>query len=121
MASRPVVLVLEDNPELLEAYERTLTSLGCDVVAVECPAEAWPHLEEGLKPTFIMSELQMPDMDGDEFCTLVRAQYPKIPFYLVSGSTEVYVRARLCGATHAFMKIITQDTLRELITGVYAA
>lgn len=120
MAIRPLVLVLEDDPGLLEGYEYTLTGMGCEVVGASCPAEAFPKLEEGLRPTFILSDLQMPDMDGDEFCVIVRQQYPKIPFYLVSGSSAVYARACKCGATRAFMKIIDRETLRNLIEGVYA-
>jgi CheY-like chemotaxis protein len=111
----PKVLVVEDDRQIRSAYGRMLSMLNCDSTLCMCPGEALPLLEGGFRPDLILSDLEMPRMDGDEFCEIVRARYPEIPVVLISGNMEVFRIGTACGATKVFLKPMRPDDLRRLI------
>ena len=112
----PMVLILDDDHFLLEALQRNVIRMGYkEVKAVLCPADALALMDEGYRPNLVLSDLQMPIMDGDAFCTLVKERCPECPVVLLSGSPEVYRRGQLVGADYVTMKPITLDTLESLL------
>ncbi|MEM7811942.1 MAG: response regulator [Planctomycetota bacterium] len=69
--SRPRVLVAEDNRVTAAVIERQLVRLGCDVVAVR-NGEAALAAAEADRFDLILSDEQMPRMNGREFCAAAR-------------------------------------------------
>jgi CheY-like chemotaxis protein len=110
-------LLVEDDRLLRRAFTNTLTSFDIDLFVSEHPLDALRRLEEGLRPTLILSDLQMPPMDGDELCRVVREKYPEVEFVLMSGNAAVYGRGHTAGAHHVHMKPISREILRALILG----
>lgn len=111
----PLILVVDDHVPLLKALRRSLESWGCIVIATERAEYALKILASGFEPVLILSDMDMPGMQGDEFCRLVKAQYPKITFVLTSGSADVIVKGRAVGADYTFLKPVANTELRALI------
>lgn len=63
------VLVVEDDRSIAEQLVRGLIRAGCDVVAVSSGEEALRHVDTDL----VLLDLGLPDIDGMELCTQLRA------------------------------------------------
>lgn len=66
------VLVVDDDPIVLEAVEGVLSTAGLGVVSLEDPAEFWTTLERE-RPDLVILDLDMPQVSGDELCRVVRS------------------------------------------------
>lgn len=71
------VLIVEDDPDLNDAYEMILSSSGYDVLTARNGKEALEVLEANDEPRIIFLDLRMPVMDGIEFLKVYDA--PKHP------------------------------------------
>lgn len=80
------VLHVDDEPSIVE-LSKTLLQREDDCFAVETAADA----SEGLQfvsdccPDCIVSDYNMPGMDGIEFLRAIRKKYPDLPFILFTG------------------------------------
>lgn len=90
-SSKPRVIVVDDEPELLDLLRYTLTCSGYDVFPFSTGAAA---LEAVVGETFdiILLDINMPEMDGFQVCERIK-QHPRlkdIPVIFLSGlsSTE---------------------------------
>lgn len=64
-ASKPQVLLIEDNPVLIRVYQRYLHSEPCHLTQVSTGAEALLHLERQ-PPAVVLLDLNLPDINGLE-------------------------------------------------------
>ena len=78
------VLVVEDDPVVLETSAAIIRSFGFSVRAAEDGFVALQILREVL-PDIIISDLRMPGMSGFEFLSIVRRRFPHIPTIALSG------------------------------------
>ena len=69
----PAVLIVEDDPESRRALEWVLELGGYAPVAVETATKALAYLRTGRAAELMILDLQLPDMPGDRFYALVRA------------------------------------------------
>ncbi len=67
--TRPIILVAEDHPELLE-YIRSLLADRYDILLAHDGAEALQMAKEKI-PDLILTDIMMPKMSGDELCRAV--------------------------------------------------
>jgi len=91
-----MILIAEDNKDVQRAYERLLR--GREVRICDDAADAFALVEAGLRPDFIISDLEMPLMLGTSFCVALRGMGLPTPFLLVSGAAGLEQLARDCGA-----------------------
>lgn len=77
------------------------------------------RLARELKPDLILSDVQMPGMDGFQLCAAIRSDptLQGIPFVLLSSLKDENSRrmGKMVGATHFLSKPIAVDELRELV------
>jgi len=100
------VLYVDDEQGLLEIAKSFLELSGDMVVDTAIsPKEAVDVLEASSYDA-IVSDYQMPEMDGIEFLSLLRSQGEKIPFILFTGKgrEEVVIKALNCGADFYLQK-----------------
>ncbi|MEQ8785730.1 MAG: response regulator [Pirellulaceae bacterium] len=84
MNSRIRIAVADDEPDMQEYFEKILTRMGHIVVSVaENGAQLVEHCRT-LKPELVISDINMPQLDGIEAAVRVFRENP-IPFILVSG------------------------------------
>ncbi len=78
------ILIVEDNPSLQELGKMLLEAQGYEVRGAADGFEGLGALKQSL-PDIIISDLQMPNMNGFEFLSVVRRRFPDIPVIAISG------------------------------------
>ena len=85
---KATVLVVDDAPAM-QRYLRQLLELDSYVVeTTSSGAEAVQLLRDGLNPTVVLLDLQMPGMDGMETLQSLRRLWPSLKFIVCSGVDE---------------------------------
>jgi len=79
------ILVVDDDPSIREIMTRVLEVIGYDVSTAEDGLDALLQLRR-VTPDVIISDLNMPQMSGFEFLSVVRRRFPEIPVVAVSGA-----------------------------------
>jgi CheY-like chemotaxis protein len=63
----PTVLIVDDDPDCVEALSDTLRDVGYQVSTAASATEALRHLKSEGRPSVIILDLVMPGMTGEEF------------------------------------------------------
>jgi DNA-binding response OmpR family regulator len=114
MAAR--LLVVDDNANMRELLEMHLRAAGYDVqVAEDGIAAGYSVLRS--PPDLIITDVQMPHMDGFEFIAALRADkaLPRFPVIFLTTMEEGELRGRDLGAVGYHAKPIRLDKLLELV------
>lgn len=99
-------LYVDDEPLLLDIGKRFLEKIGTIRVDIlESPLEALEKIKTK-KYDVIISDYEMPQMNGITFLKKVREQYPVLPFIIFTGKgrEEVVIEALNNGADHYLQK-----------------
>ncbi|MBC7659805.1 MAG: response regulator [Chitinophagaceae bacterium] len=81
------VLIVENNTDLAEVLASDLVEMGYRVVSAENAKAALEKLASN-KIFLILSDFQMPLMNGVELCEQVRKILPALPFILITGMND---------------------------------
>ncbi|WP_394169510.1 sigma-54-dependent transcriptional regulator [Saccharospirillum alexandrii] len=110
------VLIVEDDASLREAVSDTLKLSDYEVIEADCGEAAIVRLNEN-QVDFIVSDVNMPGMDGHELLAYVRQHQPQIPFLLVTAyaTVEKAVSALHAGAVDYLVKPFQPEQLIELL------
>ncbi|PTQ69951.1 sigma-54 dependent transcriptional regulator [Pseudomonas sp. GV071] len=110
------VLLVEDDRALREALADTLTIGGYEFCAV---GSAEAALDALARESFCMvvSDVNMPGMDGHQLLGLIRSRYPQLPVLLMTafGAVERAVDAMRRGAADYLVKPFEPKALLELV------
>ncbi len=85
--SKHRILVVDDEPSVRGSLAGLLNGEGYEVSTAEHGFDAILQLRR-LTPDVIISDLNMPQMSGFEFLSVVRRRFPEIPAIAVSGAYE---------------------------------
>jgi CheY-like chemotaxis protein len=82
----PQVLICDDEPHILHAVSFKLSAGGFDVVVANNAHEAIDWLETHT-PDFIITDFQMPEIDGIEFCKFLRSRpaTSEVPIVMITA------------------------------------
>jgi two-component system response regulator FlrC len=116
------ILVVEDDEELREAIETTLGLAGYTVQAVAGGRQAIAAVRDAAFD-IVLSDVQMPQMDGHELLVELRRHRPQLPVVLMTayGTIERAVDAMRQGAVDYLVKPFEIDALLELLARTEAA
>ena len=94
MRPRKTILCVEDNEQVLSVRKFLLETRGYRVVAVINGADALSFLREAMPGSvdLLMSDLIMPQMDGNELVRRAKQMHPGLPTLLVSGTVTSFER-----------------------------
>ncbi len=111
---RPMVLVVDDSPDVAEVTSSLFEHLGYDTVYRDSAEAALKLLGEGAKIDLVFSDIVMPGtIDGVGLASEVRARYPHLPVILTTGYSDA------AQAAPPDLKILRKpfdsDTLRGFI------
>ena len=70
-AARPSIVFADNDALMLEAISELLRSKGYDVHGAEGGLAAWERIRQ-LRPTYLILDVVMPQLDGSQVCGLVR-------------------------------------------------
>ncbi len=79
------LLCVDDDPKILHLYQLLLGRLGYEVVVAVNGRQALKLLE-GNQIDAVISDFQMPGMNGGELAAEIKRLKPQLPVILVSGS-----------------------------------
>ena len=116
---QPAVLIVEDAETCASILEIIFSSIGgLKAVTAANGEQAWQILESqagGIRA--IVTDLQMPGMDGFELIERVRsnARHARLPIIVITGCTDPKApeRARTLGANAIFTKPYSPAQVRE--------
>jgi len=113
------ILLVDDEPALLRGIGRYLTGLGHEVTSASNGREALEALARAT-PDVLITDINMPDMDGIEILNELRARESRLPVIAMSGGGKFDKRlllasARMLGAVLTLEKPFELDELRRLV------
>ena len=115
--SQRTLLVVEDDPGLQEAIVDTLELSGYHCLMADCGEAALVVLQRQ-KVDMIISDVQMPGMDGLSLLQNVQHLYAQIPMLLMTafGNIEGAVRAMRDGAVDYLVKPFAPEVLLNQVS-----
>jgi len=108
---KPVVLVVDDEPQILRVMRASLPIRGYEVLTASSGKEALDQLSKQV-PDLVILDLAMPEMSGLEVCRRVR-EFSAVPIIILSakGSESDKVAALDLGADDYVTKPFGMDEL----------
>lgn len=115
-AGQPGILVVEDDAALLEALVDTLSLAGYRVDSAASAEAALTALRREL-PGLVLSDVQMPGMDGHALLRSIKAVSPGLPVVLMTayGQIDKAVEAMRDGASDYLPKPFEPDRLLAVV------
>jgi len=112
MADETTVLILDDEPEMLENLERMLSTQGYQCHTLSDPTE-FRRVRNDVNPDVLITDLRMPGADGMTILAVARADDPSLPVIVITGYGTVSsaVDAMHEGAFDYLTKPFTVDAL----------
>lgn len=94
-AVKPKILLLDDDPEVLDLYQEMLLGLSSEpeVHISTSGARAMSILESG-QFNVLICDLKMPKMDGLQVISIVRRKYPQLRTVVLTGVADEQMRSR---------------------------
>jgi two-component system response regulator HydG len=80
-----VILVVDDEPEMLVSYKKILNRAGYKIATADNAEAALTKLRNNNRFSLVICDLKMPGMDGLQFLSLLKEQFPHMPFIMVTG------------------------------------
>jgi two-component system, OmpR family, KDP operon response regulator KdpE len=118
MNNTPVILVVDDEPQILRTMRASLPASGYEVRTVQSGEEALDEIRKEM-PDLIILDLVMPDLTGLEVCRRVR-EFSTVPIIVLSakGSDRDKITALDLGADDYVTKPFSLDELLARIRAV---
>ena len=117
----PTVMLVDDDPDILEAMDMVLDGAGYSVLTARSGKEALGLLRShGPLPAVIVLDLMMPEMNGWQF----RAEQAKdpalgrVPVVVLSGARDLAEKAAALGCSHYLQKPVGVHMLLAAIDAV---
>jgi two-component system response regulator TctD len=118
-ANAPVrkLLLVDDESEILDLLGELLGPICDEVLTASDGVQALTILENHPGICAILSDINMPHMDGLELLSRIRAQFNPIPFVVLTafGDTKSYQQAIRLNATDFLAKPIVLNELQEVM------
>jgi two-component system, OmpR family, KDP operon response regulator KdpE len=116
--SKPIVLVVDDEPQILRVIRASLPLRGYEVITASSGEEALNQIRKQV-PDLIILDLVMPEMSGLDVCRRVR-EFSAVPIIVLSakGSESDKVAALDLGADDYVTKPFGMDELLARVRAV---
>ncbi|NEP12006.1 MAG: response regulator [Symploca sp. SIO2C1] len=112
------IACIDDSPTVLNAINSFLDDKSFSVVMINDPVRALMQVVR-IKPDLILLDVEMPNLDGYELCSLLRKHplFKTIPIIMVTGNTGFLDRAKakLVRASGYLTKPFNQSELLKMV------
>ncbi|HUM17362.1 MAG TPA: sigma-54 dependent transcriptional regulator [Candidatus Nitrosotalea sp.] len=116
MAGKPHILIVDDEEDSRAALEKVLGTWG---YATDVASEAREALRKAttVRPSLVITDLVMPDIDGLSLLESLQQELPRVPVIILTGraSVDTAVGAMRKGAYDYLTKPVDLDRVRLLI------
>jgi two-component system response regulator PilR (NtrC family) len=116
VSSRPVVLIVDDEPDLLELVSLTLGRMNLETRTAPDVGTA-RRLLKGEKFDLCLTDMRLPDGDGLDLVAWIQENRSDLPVAVITahGNVESAVRALKLGAFDFVSKPLDLGVLRKLV------
>lgn len=90
MPSEKTVLIVDDDPEVLEIAASACEEIGLDVVRANDGAGAIEMLRQNPEIELLLTDISMPNMTGWELAHTAKQQKPDLKVIYMSGFVKTY-------------------------------
>jgi two-component system chemotaxis response regulator CheY len=116
------VLIVEDSSTMRKIIARTLRQASLPVDEIFEAADGFEglvHLAAGKRIDLVLSDINMPNMDGLDFVAAAREKGYQVPIVMLTteGGDDVIQEAISRGASFSIKKPFTPDQLHEQLKG----
>ena len=108
----PSVLIVDDEPSILQSLGGLLTDEGFEVISATNGYEALKIIDAE-SPDLVLLDIWMPGIDGIETLKEIKKSHPFLPVIIISGhgTIETAVRATKLGAYNFIEKPLSIDKI----------
>lgn len=116
MYHQPKVLVVDDDVNILAAFEDFLRKEHCLMMTAFSIEEALKKLEEH-HVDLIVTDIRVKLQSGITFLLRIKGSLPKLPIIVITGHPDLVTEedAKMFGADYFFLKPLELDKLREAV------
>ncbi len=120
-SEKKVILAVDDEELTRDVLVQALRILGYEAVAASNGADAL-NLFESCKPSAIITDIHMPEMDGLELLRHVRDKDKALPVILITGydAGEARLAAESYGASALLIKPFRIHELQEILVKLFS-
>ncbi|MFN2328955.1 MAG: sigma-54-dependent transcriptional regulator [Chromatocurvus sp.] len=110
------VLVVDDEPDIRELLEITLSRMGLKTLSAANLTEAIELLAEAT-PDLCLTDMRLPDGNGIDLVAHIQSDYPQLPVAVITahGSVDAAIAALKAGAFDFISKPVELENLRNLV------
>lgn len=88
MNPTPLILIIDDDPDILKVLKANLELHKFSVITADSWSEGQKALSIG-RPDLLILDLILPDGDGIEICRTLRRKYPLLPILMLTAKDSV--------------------------------
>ncbi|MCX7946700.1 MAG: response regulator [Hydrogenophilus sp.] len=117
---KKTILIVDDSTVMLQSLKMTLETGGYAVESARDGSEALQRIQAGLRPACIITDLNMPKMDGLSFIRSVRPLLRFTPILILTTESQAAKRdeAKRLGATGWLTKPVSGSDLLNVLKQV---
>lgn len=114
--SNPLALIVDDEPDIRELLEITLTRMGVDTVSASDLSSAHELLTKQ-KYDLCLTDMRLPDGNGIDLVRDIGRDYPQLPVAVITahGNMESAIESLKAGAFDFVSKPVDLTLLRSLV------
>lgn len=118
---RNTILLVDDEPAILNSLKRMLHSSGYKVLAAGSGPEALQILEENQEIQVVLTDYRMPGMTGAELLAEIKRRFPRLVGMILSGYADMaaVIEALNSGAVFKYMQKPWDEN--DLLEGLHSA
>ncbi|MEO5342230.1 MAG: sigma-54 dependent transcriptional regulator [Gammaproteobacteria bacterium SHHR-1] len=115
--SKPLALIVDDEPDIRELLEITLSRMAIDTIAAPDLAAARAHLAQPTRFDLCLTDMRLPDGSGLQLVEQIGQERPELPVAVITahGNMETAIEALKLGAFDFVSKPLDLDLLRRLV------
>ena len=112
--SEKKILVVDDQPQIRQMFQRSLERTGYEVVTAESAEQALEIMSDA-PCSVLFLDLDLPSMNGIDLCKIIRKQWPMAIVHAVTGYATLYqlTECREAGFEDYFTKPVMMAELRK--------
>ena len=112
MSNKPIVLIVDDQPENLDVLVNYLAHSGLELV-VATDGEQALHLAEEFSPSLVLLDVMMPGLNGFEVCTKLKSNPKTREMIVIFMSALADIQNKVKGFEVGAVDYISKPLQRE--------